>query len=194
LTAVVLPPLSVESGGESKLWQALARPFRGYIEMADLDHGYRFFGPEPGASHLVRYQLEMPDGSKREDVFPNLAEERPRLLYHRYFMLAEHLNMLYGPVDQIDEAHQMAEKNLPPMAPERVAVERGYQAANASLHAMVRSYADELLHRTGAKSVHLELIEHAFPPPDAVLAGMKLNDPSLYRQEADLGTFTEHSP
>jgi hypothetical protein len=184
LAAVVLPPLYVWPSSDSKLWQALATPFWPYIEAADLNHGYRFFGPDPGPSHLVRYHLEMPDGSKRDDVFPNLAEEWPRLLYHRYFMLSEHLNGLY-------EGQMIASREgapgLPKDAPQRLAAEQAYRA-------MVRSFADELLRRTGAKRVHMELIEHDFPAPEEFLQGVKLNDPSLYRTVDDLGTFSEQTP
>lgn len=181
LMAVILPPLCVEPSGDSMLWQAVAKPFWPYIEAADLNHGYRFFGPDPGPSHLIRYHLEMPDGSVRDDVFPNLKEERPRLLYHRYFMLSEHLNGLYE--------HQLIAKSddapgLPPGSPGQAEAERAYQA-------MVRSYADELLRRTGAKRVRMELFVHGFPSPDEFLKGLRLDDPSLYQKVADLGTFLE---
>ena len=90
LSAVLLAALTAVGG--SDLWRLLAVPLGPYIQAVDLkNHGYRFFAPDPGPSHLVRYYLTMPDGSQREGVFPNLAEEKPRLLYHRYFMLSEHL-------------------------------------------------------------------------------------------------------
>lgn len=184
LTAVVMPPLCVEPSGDSKLWQSLATPFWPYIEAADLNHGYRFFGPDPGPSHLIRYHLIMPDGSRRDGVFPNLAEKRPRLLYHRYFMLSEHLDMLY---DRQRIATREGSPGLPENSPDRLAAERTY-------HTMVRSYADELLRRTGANRVRMELIEHGFPPPDEFLKGLRLNDPSSYRTIADLGTFPEQKP
>jgi hypothetical protein len=184
LAAVILAPLSVEPSGDSKLWQALATPFWPYIKAADLNHGYRFFGPDPGPSHLVRYHLEMPDGTSHDGVFPNRAEERPRLLYHRYFMLSEHLNGLYE--GQLIAKTEGA-PGLPEEAPQRHLAELAY-------HAMIRSYADELLRRTGAKSVHVELIEHDFPTPEKSLNGLRLDDKSLYRKIDDLGTFTEQQP
>ena len=75
-------------------------------------------------------------------------------------------------------------KNAPQNAPQRPETALAY-------HALVRSYADELLRRTGAKHVHMELIEHDFPSPQEFLDGHPLNDPSLYRKVADLGTFPE---
>jgi hypothetical protein len=55
-----------------------------------LNHGYHYFAPEPGGSTLVGYVLEMPDGSLQTGRIPN-REIRPRLFYHRHFMLTEYL-------------------------------------------------------------------------------------------------------
>jgi hypothetical protein len=159
----------------SKLAQDLVQPARPYINALDLNHGYRFFAPDPGPSHLIRYHLHWPDGHGRDGVFPNLAEERPRLLYHRYFMLAEHLEGLY------EESQQFPEH----------AVER--RNAEAGLHALVKSYADELMRRSGATQVRLELVEHDIPTPDEYLAGKRLDDARLF-QSVDLGTFTRETP
>ena len=90
LTAVIAAPWSMPPPA-SYLSQVVAQPFVPYLQATNMFQGYRFFGPDPGPSHLVRYRLEMPDGSQREGMFPNLREQWPRLLYHRYFMLSEHL-------------------------------------------------------------------------------------------------------
>ncbi|MES1213297.1 MAG: hypothetical protein ABUL64_01810, partial [Singulisphaera sp.] len=52
-----------------------------------------------------------------------------------------------------------------------------------------RSYADHLLAKHNARRVTLWLQEHLIPTPEQVAGGMKLNDPSLYR-ERKLGSFT----
>lgn len=90
LMAVVVAPWSVEPASllSSYFWRA----FQPYLQAAFLNHGYRFFAPEPGPSHLVRYELEWDDGTRVEGTFPNLEQHRPRLLYHRHFMLSEFLN------------------------------------------------------------------------------------------------------
>jgi hypothetical protein len=92
LASICVPPISVEPASlfSSYLWTGL----QPYIQATFLDHGYRFFAPEPGPSHLVRYELTLPDGTQQEGIFPNLAEEWPRLLYHRHFMLSEFVNSL----------------------------------------------------------------------------------------------------
>lgn len=153
--AVVIPPLAVEPASQlaGMAWQA----FSPYIQAAFLDHGYRFFAPEPGPSHLIRYELTLADGSRQTGAFPNLEEHWPRLFYHRHFMLTEFIN------------------SLGDFRPE---VQKVY----------VESYARHLLKKHDATSITLHLKRHVFPDPTQVLEGMKLDDPSLYR-ERSLGTF-----
>src|SRR5262245_18493451 len=74
--------------------QGLLLPYMGTARLAN---GYGFFAPEPGPSHPVRYELELADGRTIEGTFPNRQEEWPRLLYHRYFMLAETAARFSGP-------------------------------------------------------------------------------------------------
>ena len=94
LAAVISAPLA--GPNPSRLTAAIFLLFRPYLEAAYLNHAYLFFVPEPGPGHLVRYELEMPDGTRREGLFPNREEHRPRLLYHRHFMLSEKIE---GPPD-----------------------------------------------------------------------------------------------
>lgn len=90
LTALFVGPWSVEPSSmlSGYAWRAL----RPYLEGAYLNHGYHFFAPEPGPSHLIRYVAELPDGTTREGIFPNLVEHQPRLFYHRHFMMSEFIN------------------------------------------------------------------------------------------------------
>jgi hypothetical protein len=147
LTAVWVAPFSVPPS--SPLAQTIAGWFRPYVEGAFLNHGYKFFAPDPGPTHLVRYELELADGTKQTGIFPNLKEQWPRLLYHRHMMLSERLDG-------------------PPQA---------YWIGDFS-----RSYAQHLLDERQARSVTLYLVTHALPSPTQVQAGMKLDDPSLYRE------------
>lgn len=148
--------------GGASLPRGLMMLMRPYIEPAVLDNGYRFFAPDPGPSHLVRYELELPDGRQKEGRFPDHDEQWPRLLYHRYFMLSEFLNTaLYNDPDRKPDARA---------------------------EAYIRSYARHLALHYGARRVTLYLIHHDIPSPEQVQGGMKLTDPSLY-QERKLGTF-----
>jgi hypothetical protein len=186
LTAAIVAAL-VAAPPYSELSLEAARIFRPYVNAADLNHGYRFFAPDPGPSHLVRYHLEFADGSKRDGKFPDLDQERPRLLYHRYFMLSEHLFGLYGAWQQLLENS----RGDVPLA-ERQEMNKAARDAEALYRAFAKSYADELLRRNGAKRVTLELVEHVIPRPDDVAAGrQRLDDPALFSVKDKLGPFSE---
>lgn len=150
-----LPPTGSQLAGWS------ARMLRPYLEVLSLDNGYRFFAPDPGPSHLIRYVLELPDGTRREATLPSLAKHWPRLLYHRHFMLSEFMDTISSGPEELAE----------PVAA-----------------AYLESYARHLLHASGARRVTMYLREHDLPSMRDVRRGMKLTDPSLY-QEKRLGTF-----
>jgi hypothetical protein len=88
LAALVLAPWSVPPA--SRLVQNAWRGVGPYDQILFLNHGYHYFAPEPGNSTLVAYVLEMPDGSRLSGKIPNLGI-KPRLFYHRHFMLTEYL-------------------------------------------------------------------------------------------------------
>ncbi len=141
-----MPPQASQLGG------TLARLCQPYLEALFLANGYRFFAPEPGPSHLVRYELTMDDGTTRSGVFPDRQQERPRLLYHRYFMLSEFVN------------------TLETGAPRPIA------------EAYAQSYAKHLARQYEAKSVALFLRRHYVPRMSEVQQGMKLTDKKLYEE------------
>lgn len=62
-----------------------------YTSALYMRHGYRFFAPDPGPSHLLRYEVVSSDGeSIVEGRFPDKSVHIPRLMYHRFFMISEH--------------------------------------------------------------------------------------------------------
>jgi len=61
-----------------------------YNEALFLNHGYHFFAPDPGASSLISYAVPRDGDAPVVGRFPN-TNIHPRLLYHRYFMLAENV-------------------------------------------------------------------------------------------------------
>ncbi len=88
LFAIVVCPASVEPA--SPLAQSGFEFVSPYLHALYLDHGFHYFAPDPGASTLVAYTLEFPDGSTKTGRFPDRSIS-PRLFYHRYFMLSEYL-------------------------------------------------------------------------------------------------------
>jgi hypothetical protein len=88
LLAMVIAPAAVSPSSE--IVQAAWNVCQPYIQILDLNHGYHFFAPEPGDSTLLAYEAERPDGTFVRGRIPN-REIVPRLLYHRHFMLTEHM-------------------------------------------------------------------------------------------------------
>jgi hypothetical protein len=89
LSAIAIAPASVSPS--SALVQSAWRGVRQYLQLLYMNHGYHFFAPEPAQSTLVSYTLELEDGSEISGRFPH-REIKPRLLYHRHFMLTEFLS------------------------------------------------------------------------------------------------------
>jgi hypothetical protein len=148
-----------------------------YAELMYLDHGYRFFAPTPSAGHLVRYQLQMPDGTTSTGVFPNLKTQWPRLYYHRFFMLSEKLNRFWDPEE--------------PTADDPPEEKRFWQESRQMFLDVAHGYAMQLLRTTGAKQVTLELVQHDLPSPDDLNRGRPLTDAGLYKT---LWTKTYEAP
>ncbi|RCS41286.1 hypothetical protein DTL42_22225 [Bremerella cremea] len=179
LTALFVGPCA--SPPPSSIWarqaEAVLEP---YLNATFLkDHGYRFFAPNPGPSHLIRYELlDEDDQEIGEGTFPNLQEHWPRLLYHRHFMISESL------FNMANISDQPPPKEAPP------AVHADYQSAvnlrNAYLDSISRHLAR--LHPEAAK-IRIVMMQHAIPLPEDVAKGRPLSDPSLY-EEVVLGVYT----
>ena len=151
VAAVFLGPFATPPQ-TSELAMRWGRTWQPYLDFLSLSNGYRFFAPEPGPSHLVRYELTMDDGSRREGVFPDRMVHKPRLLYHRYFMLSEFLNTLGAPGLR----------------------DRG--------EAYAKSYAEHLASEYHAKTVKLFLRRHYVPRMNEVQQGMRLTNKALYEE------------
>jgi hypothetical protein len=157
LVAIASAPLAMEPA--SLPAQKVFGFFRPYLDAAFLNHGYHFFAPEPGPSHLIRYELKFLDGRVENGVFPDPAEQKPRLNYHRHFMLSEFVNRL-----AVDDSQQPA------------------------LHELSQSFARHLMSERDAGSAALFLRRHYIPSPQQVRDGMTLDSEELYA-ERPLGTY-----
>ncbi len=89
LAAIVIAPASVSPSSTlvNSAWD-LVHP---YLDLLFLNHGHHFFAPEPSESTLLAFEAEREDGSVVRGRLPDRAVG-PRLLYHRYFMLTEHMS------------------------------------------------------------------------------------------------------
>ena len=88
LFAIVICPASAEPS--SPILRSGFEFVSPYLHALFLDHGFHYFAPDPGASTLVSYTLEFPDGTTKTGRIPD-RDVFPRLFYHRHFMLTEFL-------------------------------------------------------------------------------------------------------
>lgn len=154
LAVVIVPPLAGPPPA-SDLARMAFGPLRPFIHGLGLDHGYRFFAPNPGPGHSIRWVVTRPDGSTLSGSTPDRDADWPRLLYHRRFMVAE----------------KVADRIPPPDVPEEIRRE-----AKADWEPLVRGVARHLLDVTGGSTVRLEMVEHFLPGPEDVVRGETMPD------------------
>jgi len=163
-----------------------------YINAMFLDHGYAFFAPDPGPSHLIRYRVEFDDGRLPiEGVFPDLDRHWPRLLYHRHFMLSEQLHSDYvspfppeKPEREMGESDDDWKRRLADWE-EQTAT---WKVLRARYETKWKSFENHLLKRYGGDRVSLVRVEHRLPPPDASRGPIDLRDERRY---FDLSEYPE---
>ena len=124
--AVFMAPFSVPPS--SYLVRSIAQqpPMQWYLDGLYLNHGYHFFAPDPGAGHLIRYQVVDERGQRiAEGEFPSLKDEWPRLRYHRHFMLTDQLLL---PFPDPREAERFAQNKMNAYARHLLRAYDGYEA------------------------------------------------------------------
>lgn len=159
VSAVFLAPLSVPPSSQLVVDVAQGSFMQKYLDALFINHGYSFFAPDPGPGHLMRYEVyDDRGGVIRKGQFPDLKEEWPRLLYHRYFMLAEQAEL--------------------PVPDEKLRDEwlRKYMAA----------YARQLLREYDGQSARVQLVIHYPLYRDDALNGMHLDDPRTYETKLEV--------
>lgn len=143
-----------------------------YLRATYLNHGYRFFAPNPGPSHLVRFEIELRGGGQIEGKFPSPDDQFPRLLYHRMFMLSETAFNLANPVREIPAAGTMNDLE-----------EEEFKKQTAAAEELARSIARRLLKDHNGRRIRMFLVTHEIPFPADVIAGQKLDDPTLFTEQ-----------
>jgi hypothetical protein len=88
ITAIIIAPASVTPS--SAIFQAGWDLVHPYLQILNLNNGYHFFAPEPGDSTLLAFEAQRVDGTVVRGRIPG-PDIVPRLLYHRHFMLTEHM-------------------------------------------------------------------------------------------------------
>lgn len=136
-------------------FELLANSMQTYTQWLYMDHGYFFFAPNPGPGRLIQYTPSSIPTETR--VLPDKKRQSPRLLYHRYLMLAEFYNSRFAP-SQISK-----ESSQDPLFLAQWASDLDlYQRLQASI-------VKGLKHKLGASEFTLRRVERSLPTPYMVL-------------------------
>ncbi len=203
LLIVLLGPLSNPVGSEF-----LTRPMARFVAPVHralfLGHGYRFFGPDPGPSHLVVYRITDHQGNQIERHFPDRTEIWPRLLYHRWFMLSETVYQEHASTPNEKsylETAQEFDKQIQAlrfngrsalarrMTEESQRLERQYANSRKRIDGLVTGIAKQLLATHEGQQIELFVQERNIPFPVSVLTGEKLTDPKFLSPLIKIGEF-----
>jgi hypothetical protein len=189
LIIVVAVPLAMVRPA-SPLARAITSVTRPYIEMTQASHGYSFFAPRVGPSHLLEYGYKKQGQPEpKTQLVPDIKKLWPRLRYHRHFMLAEKLMANYEPRVE-DQPEEIPAAGVPQSKweAERAKFERqlreeefkSRKEQRAMYQALARSYAQHLLAGSDADEVELWLKRHIIPSPLFVAAGVGLEEKESY--------------
>lgn len=145
-------------------------PVRSYSQALYLDHGYAFFAPDPGPSHLIRATVQPPAGDTALQLtYPDHADQWPRLLYHRHFMLSEFFNNLYQPPGE-----------PPPEIAANPTAAQQWHSARRRYSAIHDSIVRRLATQYPDRAITLQRLEHRQPGlPEFLEGGWKIDDPRL---------------
>lgn len=203
LGIVALGPLSNPVGSEF-LTRPLARTVAPVHRTLFLGHGYRFFGPDPGPSHMVVYRFVNQEGELIEKRFPDRNQIWPRLMYHRWFMLSETVfqehnftvdresflendKELTGQVEALRLRGKHAIANQIESERQRLATQ--YHNSRKRIDELVAAVAKNLMQRHQSNHVELFVQERSIPFPAAVLTGQRINDPPFLSDLRKIGEF-----
>lgn len=176
----------------SDLNQSLHRATGPAQQLLFLGHGYRFFAPNPGPSHILQYEVGFSDQTTTTGKIPDTEVHWPRQLYHRWFMLSERLfeESTSLPSQQDFDQSQKVLRDQEELfirkgkrghanriAAVRMDQETGYRQSVKRVQELVDSIGQHLIREHGADWVKLTVHERAIPFPADVVLGDGLDEP-----------------
>ncbi|MBL8889307.1 MAG: hypothetical protein JNL67_04970 [Planctomycetaceae bacterium] len=172
-----------------------------YQTVLYLNHGYRFFAPDPGPANIVGFSVIKADGSQINGIFPDrnaINRDYPRLNYHRWFMWSETLGRMFSQwVSPSDFARYVELENAraDELRQSGLALEADRVMAGLNLDQQVWAVADrdrvriltrvaqELLKRHQGVELRLTMNQRMIPSLSEARAGMQTSDSRLLEPE-----------
>ena len=207
LSIVVLAPLTNPTGAP-QLTTPVAKQVLPVHQALYLNHGYRFFAPNPGPTHIVVYEIEAADGEQIKGHFPDRENTSPRLLYHRWFMLSESMYREFSVLSmkpEIDKLLKEYEERIASLAQQgeveqskALAAERDQAVVlldqeKVSFDGLMLMLARNLVTRfaggRSAKSIRIWIQRRMLPTTEQSKSGIELTDERFITQ-AEVAYFT----
>lgn len=175
----------------SDLTAPISRGLEPIHQVLNLGHGYRFFAPDPGPSHILTYEVGLKDGTLARGVFPDRDGHWPRLLYHRWFMLSEtvygELSMTPDPEsyeqtqssmdDQIARLRSAGKRRLAlQLTEEKRRHAESFENSKRRIELLLNSIGQFLIRKHEGEWIKLSVQERPIPLPGDVAMGLELGD------------------
>lgn len=204
LFLVLLGPLS-NPVASANLTGPLAKKLRPLHQAIFIGHGYRFFGPDPGPSHILEYQIRTDEGTEIVGRFPDRDVHWPRLRYHRWFMLSETVYQDRASLPEPRDYQQLIQQldseiqdlrlrgeiaTMYHMIRERDLQSKDYQSTKVRTELLLRDIARFLLREHQGQSIELILRERLIARPVDIDSHIKLNDPRFLSEPRSVAKFT----
>lgn len=176
----------------SDLTNSLGQVFEPIHQATHLGHGYRYFGHNPGQSHILKFEVGLPDKTVISGQLPDRDKHWPRQLYHRWFMLSETVfNQFNGALDResFERTQQaltarvelMQQKGKRKFAKRllRFQRERGekYEQNMKRIDELVNAIGQHLIREHEGAWVKLSVHAREIPYPEDVILGEELGAP-----------------
>jgi hypothetical protein len=172
-----------------------------YQTLLYLNHGYRFFAPDPGPASIVGFTITKADGSQFTGIFPDryaINRDYPRLNYHRWFMWSETLGRMFGQwVSPAEFARyiELEQVRVAELRQQGLAVEadrlvadleedrRVWEESEVARKRILAPLARVLLQRHQGQEIRLTLNRRMIPSLSEARAGMQPSDARLLEPE-----------
>lgn len=176
----------------SDLTNSLGQVMEPIHQATHLGHGYRYFGHNPGQSHLLKFEVGLPDKTTVSGQLPDRDKHWPRQLYHRWFMLSETVfNQFNGALDResfertqqslTERIQMMQQKGKLQFAKRllRFQRERGekYEHNMKRIDELINAIGQHLIREYDGAWVKLSVHAREIPFPEDVILGEKLGAP-----------------
>ena len=194
LVAVFIAPLSMLMPAAS-LVDPIRQKFAPYHQLTYLGHGYQFFAPDPGPSHIVQYTAVDADGNKVNGHFPDRDKHWPRLHYHRWFMLSERTyelrsqlmsdkefaEMIANMDRDIETARQRGDRRVVRnLEREQESAREAHLLVKQQVELLTSAIEGEIKRRYGATDVTITCVERVLPAPYEISEDKRQLDDDIY--------------